>query len=66
MGDHVAIIGNGVAGFSAARRLRRDDPDLTISIFSDETHPFYLRSRLKDYLGGAVGEYEMILESRNL
>ncbi len=66
MADHVAIIGNGVAGFGAARRLRREAPDLTISLFSDEAHPFYLRSRLKDYLAGDAGYHEMILESRNL
>jgi len=66
LADHVAIIGNGVAGFGAARRLRREAPDLTISLFSDEAHPFYLRSRLKDYLAGDIGHYEMILESRNL
>ncbi len=63
---HVAIIGNGVAGFSAARTLRRLDRDLTISVFSDESHPFYLRSRLKDYIAGAVDDHGMILESRNL
>ena len=63
---HVVIIGNGVAGFSAARRLRREDNDLTISIFSDEAHPFYLRRQLKDFIAGALGEHEMILESRNL
>jgi NAD(P)H-nitrite reductase large subunit len=63
---HVVIIGNGVAGFSAARCLRQEEADLTISIFSDEEHPFYLRGRLKDYIAGALGQYEMILENRNL
>lgn len=63
---HAVIIGNGIAGFSAARQLRREDADLTISIFSDEAHPFYLRRHLKDYIAGTLGEYEMILESRNL
>lgn len=63
---HVAIIGNGVAGFSAARKLRRLDPNLTISVFSDEQHPFYLRSRLKDFISGAIDDHAMILESRNL
>jgi NAD(P)H-nitrite reductase large subunit len=66
LGRHVVIIGNGVAGFAAARRLRHEDSDVTISIFSDEPHPFYLRSRLKDYIGGALAEHELILESRNL
>lgn len=66
MERHVVIVGNGVAGFAAARRLRREDPDVTVSLFSDEPHPFYLRSRLKDYIAGALGDYEVILESRNL
>ncbi len=63
---HVVIIGNGVAGFAAARQLRRQDGDLTISILSDEAHPFYLRSRLKEFICSALDEHEMILESRNL
>jgi NAD(P)H-nitrite reductase large subunit len=63
---HVVIIGNGVAGFAAARQLRRHDHDLTISILSDEAHPFYLRSRLRDFICNALDEHEMILESRNL
>lgn len=66
MAKHMVIIGNGVAGFAAARCLRREDADATISVFSDESHPFYLRSRLKEYIAGSLGEYEMILESRNL
>lgn len=63
---HVAIIGNGVAGFSAARKLRRLDGEVTISVFSDEPHPFYLRSRLKEFIAGAIDDHGMILESRNL
>lgn len=66
MARHMVIIGNGVAGFAAARRLRREDSDVTISIFSDEPHPFYLRSQLKDYIAGTLAEHELILESRNL
>jgi len=62
----MVIVGNGVAGFAAARRLRREDPEVTISLFSDEAHPFYLRNRLKDYVAGSLGDYEVILESRNL
>lgn len=62
----MVIIGNGVAGFAAGRRLRREDEDVTVTIFSDEGHSFYLRSRLKEYIAGTLGDHEVILESRNL
>jgi nitrite reductase (NADH) large subunit len=48
------IIGNGVAGTTAAETIRKHDPQGTIKIFSDEAFPFYSRIRLMEYLAGEV------------
>ncbi len=46
------IIGNGVAGTTAAQTIRKNDLQGTIKIFTDEVHPFYSRIRLMEYLAG--------------
>ena len=43
---HVVIVGNGVAGVSAARRLRELDPDCRITIVSGESRYHYSRPAL--------------------
>jgi len=48
------IIGNGVAGATAARKIREADSEGSIVIFSSEKEPFYYRPRLPDYIAGAV------------
>ncbi len=54
------IIGNGVAGTTAAENIRRLDPNGEITIVTDEDIPFYYRVRLPDYLGGGVVESELV------
>jgi nitrite reductase (NADH) large subunit len=54
------IIGNGVAGTTAAENIRRLDPNGEITIVTDEDIPFYYRVRLPDYLGGGVAESELV------
>jgi nitrite reductase (NADH) large subunit len=48
------IIGNGVAGDSAAGRIRELDREGSVDIFTKESVPFYYRPRLIDYLAGEV------------
>jgi nitrite reductase (NADH) large subunit len=48
------IIGNGVAGTTAAETIRKNDPQGDIKIFTDEAYPFYSRIRLMEYLAGEV------------
>ena len=54
------IIGNGVAGTTAAENIRANDPDGEITVITDEDLPFYYRIRLNDCLAGVVGEQELI------
>jgi nitrite reductase (NADH) large subunit len=48
------IIGNGVAGTTAAYNIRRLDSNGEITILTEESLPFYSRIRLIDYLAGGV------------
>lgn len=50
------IIGNGVAGTTAALNIRKLDNTSTIIIISEEAYPFYSRIRLIDYLAGETDE----------
>jgi len=58
------IIGNGVAGTTAADTVRQIDPTGEITIVTDEDLPFYYRVRLPDYLGGEVTESELIAKKK--
>ncbi len=50
------IIGNGIAGATAAEVLRAEDSAATITVIADDPFPVYYRPALKDYLGGRVHE----------
>ncbi len=59
------IIGNGVAGTTAATAIRKEDPAGEITIFSDEAYPFYSRIRLMEYLAGEVDIQKLQIHSDN-
>lgn len=46
------IIGDGVAGATAAKNIREEDEDAEIKIFTDESEPLYNRIMLKSYMKG--------------
>jgi len=48
------IIGNGIAGITAARTISTVVPGAQIEIYTDEPHPYYLRPRLIDFLAGRL------------
>lgn len=50
------IVGNGVAGTTAAENVRKQDKDGKITIVTDEDFPFYWRLRLNEYLAGDLTE----------
>ncbi|NMA67352.1 MAG: NAD(P)/FAD-dependent oxidoreductase [Clostridiaceae bacterium] len=47
----ILIIGNGVAGFSAAKAARAQDPEAEIIMFGEDSRLPYYRLRLCDYIG---------------
>ncbi len=54
MSSHVAIIGNGIAGVTAARVLRKADARVAITLVSDETDYPYARTALMYVFMGHV------------
>jgi nitrite reductase (NADH) large subunit len=59
MTDYV-IIGNGVAGTTAAENIRKNDKEGQIVIFTEEDLPFYNRIRLNEYISGDITEQDLI------
>ena len=58
------IVGNGVAGTTAAEYIRKNDPAGEITIVTDEGLPFYYRIRLPDFLCGEVEESGLIAKKK--
>ena len=58
------IIGNGVAGTTAAEAIRKQDPAGGITILSEEDIPFYYRIRLNDFIAGEVSEDKLIAKKK--
>ncbi len=50
----VVIIGNGVAGVTAARRVRELDSDAVIEIITSEPSHFYFRPKLPELIAGEL------------
>lgn len=57
------IIGNGVAGNSAAEAIRRHDPRGAIHLFSREAHPFYYTPALPEFLAGKKEIRQLIIHA---
>ena len=55
------IIGNGVAGTTAAANIRKLDSRGEITILSDESLPFYSRIRLIEYLAEETDEKSLVI-----
>ena len=54
------IIGNGVAGTTAAENIREIDKEGKITILTDEDLPFYYRIRLNEYIAGDINEKDLL------
>lgn len=52
---HHVIIGNGIAGISAAETIRAYDPDSDITLIGDETETPYCRPMISMVLEGVIG-----------
>jgi NAD(P)H-nitrite reductase large subunit len=66
------IIGNGVAGTTAAETLRKNDPNCSIHLFTNEPYPLYNRVSLPRFLQGVIQEQKVMIrdlawhEQRNI
>src|SRR5579875_711041 len=59
------IIGNGIAGTTAAEILRAEDAAAAIIVIADDPFPVYYRPALKDYLAGKVHENKLWARPNN-
>lgn len=57
------IVGNGVAGTTAAEQLKKDDPDCEVHLISQEGYPLYNRVALPPFLKGAVTEQKVLMRT---
>lgn len=55
------IVGNGVAGTTAAASIRKIDGDGQITVLSEEAYPFYTKIRLPEYLSGELDKQKLII-----
>jgi len=56
MSDSYVIIGDGIAGASAAETLREESPDAEITVLTDEGESLYNRILIKEYAKGKLPE----------
>ncbi|MBN1102762.1 MAG: NAD(P)/FAD-dependent oxidoreductase [Deltaproteobacteria bacterium] len=54
------IIGNGVAGTTAAEHIRKQDPKGKITMVTEEDTPFYYRIRLPEIISGDVKQEDLL------
>ncbi len=54
------IVGNGIAGTTAAEAIRKQNAEGDITIVTEEDVSFYYRIRLNEYLSGDMTEKELI------
>lgn len=57
------IVGNGVAGTTAAETLRKLEPHSRITLITAEAYPLYNRVSLPHYLKGTVSEDKVFMRS---
>ena len=59
MTNHL-IIGNGVAGTTAAEFIRKQDHTASITLITEEDLPFYFRIRLPEFVAGTISEERLL------
>lgn len=57
------VIGNGIAGQTAAEELRKGDADASIVMIAAERHPLYNRVALPRYLRGQVRREKVLMRT---
>ncbi len=64
MADYL-IIGNGVAGTTAAENIRKQDKEGNVIIVTDEDLPFYWRIQLNEYISGDITEEKLLAKKKD-
>lgn len=60
------IVGNGVAGTTAAEHIRKNDPEAHVTLIAGEPYPLYNRVALPIFLKGRVQEKNVMMRTREI
>jgi len=63
MADSYVILGDGIAGSSAAESLREEAPEADITVVTDEGEPLYNRILIKEFSKGKLPEAPISIHS---
>ncbi len=61
--SNYVIIGNGVAGVTAAQGIARAESSASVHIYGAEPYPYYQRPRLWEFLAGEIDQEELYFRS---
>lgn len=61
MSEHHVIIGDGIAGATAAMTIRKHSDDARITVITNEDEPLYNRVAIKDFAKGAKEEAKVFI-----
>ena len=62
---NVVIVGNGIAGITAAKAIKEITPKTRVSVFTDENSQYYPRPRLYDVLSGHIKPEDIVMFSED-
>jgi NAD(P)H-nitrite reductase large subunit len=62
--NRYVIIGDGIAGHSAAKMLREGDPFSDIVLITDEDYALYNRINLKEYVIGGMTHADLMIDEK--
>ena len=65
MSNSYVIIGDGIAGSTAAETLREADPAASITVITDEGTPLYNRILIKEFAKGKLPEAPLLMHDRS-
>ena len=60
------IVGNGVAGTTAAEHVRKNQPHAHVTLIAWEPYPLYNRVALPIFLKGRVQEKNVMMRTREI
>ena len=61
MAEHHVILGDGIAGATAAVTIRKQRPDDRITLITNEAEPLYNRVKIKDFAKGQMEEKKVFM-----
>lgn len=61
MSEHHVIIGDGIAGATAATTIRKESESAKITVISNEDEPLYNRVKIKDFAKGKADEKSVMM-----